>query len=260
MIRLRLLPLFAVLLFAACAKPGAPPTNYKEIEVTNGGTISGTVKFNGPKPPANSIIVEKDQDACGTSHPNTSAPGLGDGIANAIVYLDTVMTGRPFGAAPIVTKLDQLRCEFVPHLQIVRTGTHIVVSNSDKVIHNFHLFLNGKTVVNEVEPDGAPPHEITLTETGLNYVICDVHPWMRGFVMVTSHPYYALTDSNGRYSLTNVPPGRYTLKMWRDNWAIDQPKNANGMVSGYNWGSDYRNQREVVVEAGKVDTADFVLP
>jgi hypothetical protein len=89
-----------------------------------------------------------------------------------------------------------------------------------------------------------------LNTAGLNIVVCDVHPWMRRFVMVAEHPYYAITDANGRY----------TLKMWRDNWAIDQPKAANGTISGYNWGSDFRNQRAVEVNAGQVDTVDFVLP
>ncbi len=260
MIRLRIFTFISAILLGSCAKSGTPPSHYKEIEVTNGGTISGLVIFHGPTPPANSIIVTKDIEVCGATHPNASEPGRGAGIGNVLVYLDTITSGKPFTNTPSSARLDEFHCAFNPHLQVVRSGTLLSISNSDKVEHHFHLLLNGTSVLNDEEAVGAAPHELTLSTTGLYTGTCNLHPWMRGFVMVTTHPYYALTDSNGRYTLANIPPGRYTLKMWRDNWAIDQPKNANGIISGYNWGSDYRNQREVVVEAGKVDTADFVLP
>jgi plastocyanin len=240
----------------SCAKQGPPPSNYKEMDVSNGGTISGIVRWNGAKPTTTSIIVEKDQDACGTSHPNASRPGNGEGVAGVIVYLDSMTSGKAF---PNTEKaaLDQKGCEFIPHVQVVKAGTNVLVSNSDKVLHNFRMTMNGKPILNEVEPEGAPPHQVMLNMAGLNTVVCDVHPWMRGFVMVTEHPYYAITDSNGRYTLANVPPGRYTLKMWRDNWAIDQPKADNGTISGYNWGSDFRNQKVVEVGAAQAVGVDW---
>ncbi|MDP4200715.1 MAG: carboxypeptidase regulatory-like domain-containing protein [Bacteroidota bacterium] len=249
-----------MLLLVSCGRRTPPPSNYREIDVKDGGSISGTVRYAGAKPPADPIIIEKDQDACGTSHPNTSNPGPGESISGAIVYLDSIARGKSFAGMSPTATLDQKSCDFVPHVQIIKSGTSIIVSNSDKVLHNFHVWYGLITVMNEAQPEGAPPHEIMLPESGLHVVKCDVHPWMRGFIMAVDHPYYAITDSTGHFTLSNVPPGHYTLKMWRDNWSIDQPRGRTGHVSDYNWGSDFRNQKEVDVRPNAVTTADFSLP
>lgn len=249
-----------LLLIVSCARQEPPPSNYREIQVVNGGSISGTVRYAGVKPPVNSIIIEKDQDKCGGTHPNPANPGSGEAIAGAIVYLDTITSGKPFEGSIPKTTLNQKGCEFVPHVQVIRNGASITVSNSDKVIHNFHFWFGVRTVTNDAQPEGAPASTVVLPEAGLHTVRCDMHPWMRGFVMVADHPYYAITDSLGRYTLANVPPGHYTLKMWRDSWSIDQPRGTTGHVSGYDWGSDYRNQKEVDVQPNAAATVDFTLP
>jgi hypothetical protein len=68
-----------------------------------------------------------------------------------------------------------------------------------------------------------------------------------------------MTDSTGHFTLANVPPGHYTVKLWRDNWALDEPR-ANGHVTDYNWGSDFRNQKEVDVQANQAATLNFSIP
>jgi plastocyanin len=256
----RYLLLFSALVLSACARQSVAPSNYHEIDVKNGGSISGRVTYNGTMPAVNSVIVDKDQDACGMSHPNPSNPGHGPGIAGAIVYLDTITAGKSFSDFSPSATMNQKGCEFLPHVQVIKLGTNIVVSNSDKVIHNFHFYLDGKTVVNEPQPEGAPPREVLLPNPGLNIVHCDVHPWMRGFVMVAEHPYFAITDSTGQYVLSNVPPGTYTVKMWRDSWVLDQPKGPNGEVTTYDWGSDYHNQKVVQVQPNAPATVSFTLP
>jgi plastocyanin len=252
--------LIAVLTLCACSRTTVAPSNYHEIEVKDGGSIAGRVTYNGAKPAADPVIVQKDQDACGVWHPNPSNPGSGDGIAGVVVYLDTITEGKPFSEFNTPATLDQRGCEFLPHTQIVKLGTKIVVTNSDKVLHNFHFYLNGKTVMNEPQPEGAPPREVVLPDPGLNIVHCDVHPWMRGFVMVAEHPYYAIADSTGHYTLSNVPPGTYTVKMWRDSWVLNQPKGPNGDVISYDWGDDFHNQKIVEVQANASTTVDFVMP
>ena len=255
---LSLFVLFALILLS-CGRGSGPQLNYRVIAVTNGGSIDGAVTFDGVKPAADPIIVQKDQDVCGESHPNPTNPGNGLGIAGAIVYLDTITAGKDWSGIDTVSKIDQHGCEFHPHTQIVRAGATITISNSDKVLHNFHVFVNSKPVVNAAQPEGAPPREINLDDIGLHIVNCDVHPWMRGFVMTTGHPYFAMTDASGHYSLTNIPPGTYTVKVWRDSWVIDQPKGPNGNVSGYDWHGDFHDQRSVEVKSGAATTADFKL-
>src|ERR1035437_9540921 len=89
----------SLLLVLACAKQAPPPANYHEIEVTNGGSITGSVSYSGVRPSVNPIIIEKDQDVCGAMQANASDPGSGASIAGSIVYLDTITSGKPFAGS-----------------------------------------------------------------------------------------------------------------------------------------------------------------
>ena len=80
---------------------------------------------------------------------------------------------------------------------------------------------------------------------------CDVHSWMKGYIWMADHPYYTLSDSNGAYLLSDIPPGKYKLTLWRDNWNVDQVKNKEGNIESYRWAKDISKEQEVTVEAGK---------
>lgn len=231
---------------------------YQVVTVTNGGSITGTVKATGPTT-ALPIIVQKDQDACGTSHPNPSAVAGSTGVSGALVYLERVPSGKAFPAAAEAT-LRQKGCEYLPHIQIIHRGTKIILSNEDDALHNSNFKLLGLSELNPAQPKGTPPREVELSKDGLYTVNCDVHTWMRGFIMVIDHPYYALTDKDGNYTLADIPPGTYTLKMWRDNWQLDQPKDQEGHVTTYNWGSDFQKQQSVTIASGAAQTVDFTIP
>jgi len=250
------LAVISITVLAACSTQGPPQLKYHPIEVKNGGSVSGNVRFSGSRPEAAPIIIEKDRDVCGALHTNPAAPGNGDGIRGAIVYLDTITAGKPFDL-PLSSTLDQKGCEFIPHVQVVKAGAVITVSNSDKVLHNAHFWLDIKTNTNIAQSEGSPPQQVPLNLPGLYTVKCDIHPWMRAFVMAAEHPYFAVTDSNGHYSLTNIPPGKYTVKVWRDSWTIDQLKDATQRE--YDWRSDYRDQAPIEIEGSRMDTVNFFL-
>jgi hypothetical protein len=232
---------------------------YHVIEVKNGGELTGVVSFSGDRA-ANSIEVQKDQDACGTGHANPSVPGSGTGLGGAIVYLDGIAEGKSFDEISLEGKLDQKSCDYIPHTQLMRAPAKLLVSNSDPALHNTNFKQHGTQISNEAEPPGVPPREVEFATPGLVDVTCDVHPWMRGFIMVAKHPYYAITDANGIYHLTSVPPGKYTLKVWRDNWKLDQPKDAAGHITAYKWGADLEKSSAVTVAQGVTQTVDFVFP
>jgi plastocyanin len=237
---------------------GPLTSGYQVATVTNGGSIKGIVKATAPTT-ATSIEVQKDQDACGMSHPNPGAVLGSAGVSGAIVYLERVASGKAFAAAPEAT-LRQKGCEYLPHLQIIHRGAKIILTNEDAALHNSNFKLLGISELNPAQPKGAPPREVDLPKDGLYTVNCDVHAWMRGFIMVVDHPYYAITDKDGAYSLADIPPGTYTLKMWRDNWQVDQPKDALGHITTYSWGSDFQKQQSVTIAAGAAQTVDFTIP
>ena len=253
----------AVIFLASCSKKQEEQeaiysSGYKVISVTNGGTIKGTVKTDVNQKYLTTIETQKDQDVCGSSHPNPSVPNGNGTVANCIIGLERISEGKDFSKREYA--LDQRGCDFRPHIQIVPLGAAIIVSNSDKVLHNYHINRNGETVINEAQPEGAPPREATLKQKGLHIVTCDVHSWMKGYIWMADHPYYTLSDSNGAYLLSDIPPGKYKLTLWRDNWNVDQVKNKEGNIESYRWAKDISKEQEVTVEAGKDAIVDFTLP
>lgn len=233
---------------------------YKVISVSTGGTLTGRVSIDSSDKYLARLEIQRDQAVCGASHPNPSSPGSYGGVKGCIVWLDGIKQGKEF-SFDTTPEMDQLGCEFLPHTLIMRSGTPLIVHNSDDALHNFHVYNEDVSLANEAQPEGAPPREITsLTKPGIYRAICDVHPWMRGFICVVEHPYYTLTDSSGRFSFSNVPPGTYTLKLWRDNWHIEEVKNESGKITSYKFHPDYRKELQVIIEASKETSVTFMLP
>ncbi len=250
-----LLLLVFVTVLSSCSKKedtGALPeatSGYKTISVTNGGSIKGIVQLSTAIGSIGDIETQKDQDVCGTSHKNSAAPGNGSGIAGCVVYLEKISQGKAFSVTN--AQLDQHGCEFKPHIQILPVGAPLTVINSDGVVHNYHITKEGATILNEAQPQGAPPHEVKVEAKGIVSIGCDVHPWMKGFLFLAENPYAAITDTSGSFSLTDIPPGDYTLVIWRDNWLLDQQKDAEGRITAYKWGPDLMKREQVHIEAGK---------
>jgi len=233
---------------------------YKVVSMQNMGTLSGRVALDSLDSYLATLAIQRDQEVCGASHPNPSHPGKSGGVKGCIVWLEGIKQGKDFtnNADP---KMDQLGCEFLPHTIIMRQGKTLVVHNSDNALHNFHVYNDDVSLVNEAQPEGAPPREITsLTKPGIYKTICDVHPWMRGFICVAEHPYYTMTDSAGSFTFTDVPPGTYTLKLWRDNWHIDEVKNEAGKITSYRTQPDYKKEQQITIESGKKAEVSFTLP
>jgi plastocyanin len=252
---------------SACAKKNEeaqemPSTSYSERVVDSSGTIAGFVLSIRPIKPAEVIEIQRDQEACGLQHPNVSHPGDGPGLGGALVYLEKVASGKPFGKG--LGAIDQKNCEFRPHIQVIRPGTKLTVTNSDASLHNIRVTRAGADVLNEAQPEGAPPREISLTSSGLHTIYCDVHPWMRGFVLrgfvfVAENPYYSVTKPDGSFAIDQVPPGTYTLKVWRDSWELDQARGNEGRIAAYRWGQDLAAEQTVIVAAGESKSIEIKL-
>lgn len=259
----RLLFFLIAAVFLSCSKKEETPAvdlflGYKVTSVTNGGSVTGKVTNADSVPFAEKISIQRDQAVCGESHLNPSSPGTGSGVQGSIVWLEGIREGKEF-AFEKSPKLEQRGCQFLPHVQIVAPGTTMLITNDDAVLHNYHVTTAGTTVTNEAQPEGSPAHEMTLKRPGLHQVVCDVHPWMKGFIMVAEHPYYAVTDQDGRFTLSDVPPGAYKLRIWRDDWHIEELKNAEGRIVSYKWKPDLAQEMSVTVEAGKQVEVNFAL-
>jgi plastocyanin len=194
--------------------------DYLVTEVVNGGAVKGRVNFKGEPPPEANMLINADQQVCGSGYRKLKRLVLSPRktIVNAVVTLEGVSRGKPFPKA--VQLIDQHDCAFIPHIQVARMGREFVILNSDPVHHNIHGYLNGRTIFNLAQPMMGKRIPVVLTRPGIIEVKCDIHPWMQGWVLVVEHPYYAVTDQDGEFLIDRVPPGTYRLTVWQEMMGV----------------------------------------
>ncbi|MFQ5830067.1 MAG: carboxypeptidase regulatory-like domain-containing protein [Candidatus Methylomirabilia bacterium] len=204
-------------LAASILLAGEAASAYEVVKVASGGAVSGTVRFSGSVPAPKKLEVARDTEVCGTE-PKTSEALLvssAGGLRNVVVFLDGIEKGKAFSDAPI--ELDQRGCWFVPHVQLVRAGKAFTLVNSDKALHNFRTpRTEANRALNKAQPKFKRRLRITIKNPDIIPVNCDIHEWMHAVIVVMGHPYYAVTDENGAFTLSGVPPGRYTLTFWHE--------------------------------------------
>jgi hypothetical protein len=189
---------------------------YQEVFVENGGTIRGQVSLQGERPEPGFLPVHKNKDVCGARIPDESLQvGPHGEVQNVVVLLDGILAGKHRTAT--VAGLDNSRCRFVPHVQTLLVGQALELRNSDPILHDAHARLNYRETLFNF---GLPVwrrvrHEFRTP--GLVVIDCDVlHTWMRAYIVITEHPYATVTDAQGRFTLDQVPAGRYTLRLWHE--------------------------------------------
>ena len=182
------------------------------------GTISGQVLFKGEPPPPKELRVTLNKKTCGHTYQSESLlVSKTGGIQNVVVSLLRIPKGLPveIGEKPI--QIDQQKCIFIPHVLLVPAGVEFEALNSDPVLHNFHTVGKHNKEVNVMQTKTKRRRlPLTYLEPDTIKVTCDVHSWMKAWIIVTEHPYYALTDADGQFRLENVPEGSYRIKAWHE--------------------------------------------
>ncbi len=189
---------------------------YTAHEVQNGGTIEGTVLFTGKTVPVDQTVTVTPQFTkyCGDTLPAERYLIKDRRIQNVVVYIEGIRSGMPAPHESVT--LTNRKCAFVPHVAIGYTGTDFIERNDDPIAHNIHTFWGGKTMYNVTLPGGGMSLTKPLRDTGLIEIQCNIHPWMHGYLYVSDNPYAAVTDANGAFTFTNVPPGTYTITAWHE--------------------------------------------
>jgi plastocyanin len=129
----------------------------------------------------------------------------------AVVWLEA--SGTPPGRQQKVV-VDQRNLAFVPHVLVVRVGTTVEFPNNDKVFHNIFSFRDGKKFDLGMYPKGAVKY-VNFDKPGLARLFCNIHPNMAAYVMAVDSPYFAVSNENGTFTISGVPPGTYTYHAWR---------------------------------------------
>lgn len=208
------LGLLAVAASVAMVLPGKAAHAYDTMAVTDGGTISGTIKFAGTPPPAKSIKATKDQQACGAEIPDEHLMvGADKGIKNVVIRITDIKKGKKWEAKAV---LDQRQCHFQPHVAVAQTGADVEILNSDGILHNLHTYSTANPSINKAQPKFKPKMVEKWAKPEIVKVNCDAHPWMQGWLVVSDHPYVAVTDEHGSFRLADVPAGTYKVEIWHE--------------------------------------------
>ena len=187
-----------------------PVYAYDEGPVTGSGTIEGTVVFNGAVR-TQKIIPTKDVETCGGVREEALIRvGPDKGVESAVVYLVDVAKGESWPAPAKKPDRDNVKCRFVPDVQGMRAGQLDVV-NKDPVLHNTHGYYGKRTAFNTALPNQGQTITADLSKAGTVRVDCDAHGWMEGWIYVVDNPYYAVTGTDGKFAINDVPPGEYNL-------------------------------------------------
>jgi len=193
---------------------------YEATTVANGGTIKGTVTFQGTAPARQKIGVTKDANVCGAEGAKMSETlivGPGGGVANVVVRLAGITKGAALQPPASKPTLDQRVCQFRPHVVLLPAGSTLTVINSDGILHNVHTYGEANPPVNKAQPGFKKQIELPFDKPEFPIrVECDAHSWMKAWLVAQEHPYYAVTDESGGFTLGNVPPGDYDLEAWQE--------------------------------------------
>ena len=185
-------------------------------------SISGTITFDGKAPALRPLSMDADP-ACAKKHTGPVANemlalGAGNTMGNIMVWVSKgVPAGKTWPAPKTAVTLDQKGCQYQPHVMGIMIGQPYKILNSDGVLHNIHTLPK----VNPSFNKGMPP---TLKETTTAFdkpeevfhIKCDVHPWMSAYVAVFNHPFYSVTTTDGKFTITGLDPGTYEITAWHE--------------------------------------------
>ncbi len=192
------------------------------VSAGSGGQITGSVKLDGAAPHQKPIDMGKEP-SCAAVHKDKPVTaenvvvGPNGGLANVVVYI----TGGLTGNEPVSTQaieINQKGCQYVPHVVAVDAGQHMKIVNSDQTLHNIYAQATKNSSWNKSQTAGGAPLDVTWNNEEVAVPIkCNVHPWMRAYIVVVKGP-YGVSDDSGVFKLENVPPGNYTLTAWHETY------------------------------------------
>lgn len=184
---------------------------------TGTATIRGTVTLSGRPPQIPDIPNQPCHAGAGPLKDESVVVDGSGHLQNVVVYLEDAPPAPPAVNLPALV-LDQRNCQYIPHVLALRTGQTLHVTTSDPVIHNVHGMCTTNDSFNFALIRPGQSKDLSFDQPEAFPIRCDVHPWMKAYVHVFAHPYFAVTGPDGAFEIRNAPAGTYTLVAWQENY------------------------------------------
>ena len=206
---------------APAAAPSAP------IDPATAATITGKVVFEGTKPTMPRIrmdavpaCTEAAKDPVYSEEVVVNDNGT---LRDVYVYVKEGLGDRTFPVPTEPVKLEQLGCTYTPHVLGIMAGQKFEITNDDPTNHNVHPLPTSNREWNQSQPPGSPAivQEFARPEVMIP-VKCNVHPWMKAYVGVQKHPFFAVTGTDGTFTIQGLPPGDYVIETWQEKYGTQQ--------------------------------------
>ncbi len=219
---------FAIcLLLSACSnstpqQPAQAAATTPAFDPATAASLTGHITVDGPLPPAEVIRMDGDPKCVTAAAGETRGTEYfvssdGKSLGNVFVYIKDGLPPRLYAVPNEPVVFDQQKCRYVPRVVGVQVGQPFEIRNSDPLLHNVHA----EGAVNRPFDVGQPLQGIKTTKSFTTREVmipvkCQVHAWMRGYIGVLEHPFFAVTDADGRFSIPQLPPGTYTIEAWHE--------------------------------------------
>ena len=216
--------LLMILVLVLVSVRSAAQSSYQTITVNDGGTITGTVKWSGPVAKVPTILINKDPEICDPQGQKKRdlerlVISSNGGVANTVVFLKDITRGKAMDLPEGRQFLNQKTCRYEPHVLLVPDKGTLQLKSSDPILHTVHM--TGASDYNLPFPFANQTVSRTMNREGTVDLRCNAgHVWMNAEMLVVPHPYYTVTDEDGNFKLTNVPPGEYEIEAWHEGWKV----------------------------------------
>jgi len=203
----------------AAGGPAAAP------DMENGATITGKVTLDGAAPVMKAIDMSANA-FCVRVHPTPEKSqevqlGAGGAVKDVFVWIKAgdAVTSKTWQAPTTAVTIDQHGCMYNPHVLGVMTGQNIDIKTSDQTNHNIQTFPTVNQAWNESQPPGSEDKVKTFARQEVMIPVkCQIHPWMKAYIGVVSHPFFAVTGDDGTFTIKGLPAGTYTLEFWQEKY------------------------------------------
>ena len=194
------------------------------IEISFAGDVQGKITFDGKAPKMKPLRMDADPVCVANNEIQPRKEWLvldeNNGVKNVLVFVKESKSGTLVDIDYVPKDkavIDQKGCVYVPHVLGVMVGQQLDILNSDGTLHNIHALPKVNKEFNKAMPRSKKQMSVTFDKVEAPFKVkCDVHPWMGAYLGVFDHPYFAVTDDSGSYSISGLAPGKYVIEAWHE--------------------------------------------